>query len=243
MVQWCEAAEDLEIHLLGGLSGTPLCTLSARAWWSVRRLKTEVTNVEGTPVPDQCLVTDGRPLDDAETLGGVFSKEEQRAVSLVRIASERPEPKFGTVPKGLDIGKCDSGGFRVQWAVDGKKLRRNERQAVSPPFELDFGNWADRLELALVLHPSHGSSFQKSKGKGFIDLKCMHKRPQAAARIRVSLSVGNGVTPHTCGPTVHDFDLAAVCHLSQRQREIDFAGAVDPGSMALVVTVEIERLD
>mmetsp|Transcript_22084 Transcript_22084/g.69202 ORF Transcript_22084/g.69202 Transcript_22084/m.69202 type:complete len:264 (-) Transcript_22084:61-852(-) len=256
MVQLRDAAAELEIQLLGGLSGAAMCTLSAQKGWTVGRLKTEVANVEGTPVRHQCLMACGRLLDDTETLDVALAREEDsqavsllrnteqklvpdhQAVSLIR-SSQQAVPASSSGAQTVAVLPCGS-GFCVRWTVDGRRLRRNERQAVSPPFELNFG--AQSIQLALVMHPKREVSFQKSKGTGCIDLKCIHAWPLSApARMRCTVSVGKGsANRQVRGPFQHDFGSAALCLHSREQDDFDFVAAVDPESMTFPVVLEIE---
>merc|ERR1719217_299846 len=72
----------------------------------------------------------------------------------------------------------NSGAFRINWTLSAFKLQSGDRSVVSPPFELSFGGQYSATNFKLMLFPQvssegkGGSTFRKSKGKGFILLKC-----------------------------------------------------------------------
>merc|ERR1711865_1197386 len=43
--------------------------------------------------------------------------------------------------------------YRVNWTVDGRKLRGNDKQAVSPPFELSFGGNFPAVTFKMMIYP------------------------------------------------------------------------------------------
>ncbi|CAK9097644.1 unnamed protein product [Durusdinium trenchii] len=67
----------------------------------------------------------------------------QNTVTVTSATVPSPMPQGPpTVPQPQTLTRAfsvKSGFFRVHWTVDGRKLRGNEKQTVSPPFELSFG--------------------------------------------------------------------------------------------------------
>merc|ERR1719429_332401 len=95
-----------------------------------------------------------------------------------------------------------SGCYRVHWTVDAWKLRGNDKQAVSPPFDLCLGSQLPSVTFKMILYPKvmndnrGGASFKKSHGRGFIQLKCESdlSGAQAIANVNFRISIGSGVT-------------------------------------------------
>eukprot|EP00403_Amphidinium_massartii_P030373 CAMPEP_0178405618 /NCGR_PEP_ID=MMETSP0689_2-20121128/18492_1 /TAXON_ID=160604 /ORGANISM="Amphidinium massartii, Strain CS-259" /LENGTH=562 /DNA_ID=CAMNT_0020026639 /DNA_START=15 /DNA_END=1703 /DNA_ORIENTATION=+ len=129
----------------------------------------------------------------------------------------------------------------VLWKVDGKKLTQNNKQAVSPDFRMTFCDGQSRKEVVfkLILYPRAsvngnmrgGGSFKKTRGRGYVQLKCDSVLTDAA-QANVSFSIGIG--PPTVesahdmrGPVHHNFAQSAVCGLEKMEEDWDFQAAVD----------------
>jgi len=139
-------------------------------------------------------------------------------------------------PQTLPMEFCDETGyFRTLWRADARKLRGNERNAVSPPFET--------MPFKMILYPKGGVSFKKAKGKGLVQLKCEADLPEATANFRFRVSIGTGEKQQAArGPKVHNFAACAVCGLDKDEEDWDFESVVDPESATFVVCLEIEFL-
>ncbi|CAE8669697.1 unnamed protein product [Polarella glacialis] len=59
-----------------------------------------------------------------------------------------PQPQ--TLTRAFSV---KSGFFRVHWTVDARKLRGNDKQAVSPPFELSFGSQFPNVTFKMMIYP------------------------------------------------------------------------------------------
>jgi len=235
-----DVPEPLILHVRGALSGDPCCAVAACPGWTVRRLKTEIANAQGPKVQRQHLLAGSRALSDGEVLAEALLACDSREVLLLHQEPRPPEIPCGpgrSTPLSLRTG----GGFSsICWTVEGRRMRRNQSLVVSPPFELDFGDGLEQVEFRLSLYPRGASSFQRSRGKGSIELKCAQALPEVAGHVSLRFSVGNnaGLGPAR-GPFAHDLGKSGLCRLPQGQEEFDFGAAVDPHSMELLVCLEM----
>merc|ERR1719210_59471 len=94
-------------------------------------------------------------------------------------------------PKLARIFSINSGHFRIRWTVDAQKLQGNDRQIMSPPFELSFG---PNVMFTMTIYPRGGSCFRNAGGKGYIRLKCEDELPEAMAHDSFCFSIGNETT-------------------------------------------------
>ena len=76
----------------------------------------------------------------------------------------------GYVPGPLQI--FPSGRFwRAEWRVAVSRLLK-ERQMVSPPIAVPSMAWAGDKNFVIILRPADSKGFAKTRGRGFVDLKC-----------------------------------------------------------------------
>eukprot|EP00442_Polarella_glacialis_P008818 CAMPEP_0115083666 /NCGR_PEP_ID=MMETSP0227-20121206/20719_1 /TAXON_ID=89957 /ORGANISM="Polarella glacialis, Strain CCMP 1383" /LENGTH=422 /DNA_ID=CAMNT_0002472163 /DNA_START=59 /DNA_END=1327 /DNA_ORIENTATION=+ len=152
-----------------------------------------------------------------------------------------PQPQ--TLTRAFSV---KSGFFRVHWTVDARKLRGNDKQAVSPPFELSFGSQFPNVTFKMMIYPKAvsdskgGASFKKARGHGYVQLKCEAELSEAIANVAFRISIGSGdkMQPPR-GPVAHNFSSSAVCGLPKEQEEWDFESVKDTDSMTFVVCLEI----
>jgi len=153
-------------------------------------------------------------------------------------------PREGARLQPQTIVQTSTAGGRCQlirWAVDARKLRGNDKQAVSPPFELQFGFGLPCVTFKMIIYPRARSSFKKAGGKGFVQLKCETEIPEATANLSYRLSVGDvGCIRAMRGPVSHNFAASAVTGVTEE--EWDFAQAVDQTSLTFIIGLEITTL-
>eukprot|EP00441_Pelagodinium_beii_P046246 CAMPEP_0197620426 /NCGR_PEP_ID=MMETSP1338-20131121/1250_1 /TAXON_ID=43686 ORGANISM="Pelagodinium beii, Strain RCC1491" /NCGR_SAMPLE_ID=MMETSP1338 /ASSEMBLY_ACC=CAM_ASM_000754 /LENGTH=395 /DNA_ID=CAMNT_0043189603 /DNA_START=52 /DNA_END=1239 /DNA_ORIENTATION=+ len=154
-----------------------------------------------------------------------------------------PAPQPQTLTRAFSI---QSGFFRVHWTVDGRKLRGNEKQTVSPPFQLSFGPKHPNVTFKMMIYPQKiddgkgGSCFRKANGKGYCQLKCEAELPEELAWVTFRISIGSGSKLQGPRPEVsHNFASSAVCGLRKEDEIWNFLEALDPDSMTFVVCLEI----
>lgn len=136
--------------------------------------------------------------------------------------------------------------YRIHWTVDARKLRGNDKQAVSPPFELSFGNQFPNVTFKMMIYPKQindgkgGASFKKARGRGFVQLKCEAELTEALAPVNFRITIGSADKAQTSrGPVLHNFSQSAVSGLPKDIEEWDFNTVVDQESMTFVVCLEI----
>jgi hypothetical protein len=158
-------------------------------------------------------------------------------------AGGAPPPQPQTLTRQFSVL---SGFYRVCWTVDGRKLRGNEKQTVSPPFELSFGPDHPNVTFKMMIYPEMinegkgGSCFRKSNGRGFVQLKCEAELPASIAKVTFRISIGSGKNMKEArGPVEHDFASSAVCGLPKDREIWDFQEVVNQNSQTFVVCLEI----
>eukprot|EP00927_Polykrikos_kofoidii_P041827 TRINITY_DN3568_c0_g1_i2.p1 TRINITY_DN3568_c0_g1~~TRINITY_DN3568_c0_g1_i2.p1 ORF type:complete len:312 (-),score=52.33 TRINITY_DN3568_c0_g1_i2:44-886(-) len=164
--------------------------------------------------------------------------------SVAAAATEAPAaPQPHTLTRNMST---NSGRFRVHWTVDARKLRGNDKQAVSPPFELSFGSQYPNVIFKMIIYPMFvndakgGASFKKARGHGFVQLKCEAELSEAHAQVSYRIYIGSGdklQAPR--GPVLHNFAHSAVSRLPKKEEEWDFNAAVDQESMTFCVCLEV----
>lgn len=146
-------------------------------------------------------------------------------------------------PHTLEIAVSqDSVITGVIWTVDAKKLKSNDRVAVSPPFSLYGAPFRMMLHPKISSESKGGASFRKSMGRGFLQLKCESKVQElAGARFTFNFVVGSSKKRLEAarGPITHDFTTGGIVGLRKGQDEWNFSQCVDKCSDTFVVCLEI----
>jgi len=144
---------------------------------------------------------------------------------------------------GIVTEKLSSGKTRTFWALDARKLDSQDKQAVSPVFEIEMPGEQEPLPFRLVIKPTpkndgrRGAGFKKSKGKGRIELKCEAPRDCGSQDIvfRFAIGRGEGRQP-TRGPVAFNFaEHGSTSGLPKGVDEWDFGTAVDECKTFLVI--------
>lgn len=144
----------------------------------------------------------------------------------------------------------ERGVFQVDWTVDARKVRGNDRQVVSPAFELPFAGSSSGDEQLVIFKLmlcalskgdcKSGVSFKKSASKGIVLLKCEGDVPESIADLSFRIFIGGPACQARPprGPAAHNFSRCAVGGLPDDRAEWDFNIAVDEVSLTLLVRVE-----
>jgi len=185
-------------------------------------------------VGDTCAATETSPEGPQE--GGEELAWPQERVPAVSpsLREQKPSRQPQTVRSAYST---NSGVHRIFWNVDARKLRGNDKQAVSPAFELPFAS----IPFKMMIHPRSGTAnFNSSRGNGFIQLKCEDELLEGDAKVSFRFFIGSGekMQPPR-GPVLHDFAQNSICGLPKGQDVWDFSKAVDRDSMTTVVCLEI----
>lgn len=139
--------------------------------------------------------------------------------------------------------RTGNGCSMLIWCVDARKLRGNSKQIVSPSFEVTTGVHGQTAPFKLTLYPKRsrsyrgGATFDASKGRGHMQLKC---EGELSSEVSFTLSIGSESSKKVSrGPFCHDFSQNAVAALPKAQDEWDFFCAIDCKSETFMVTLEI----
>lgn len=138
-----------------------------------------------------------------------------------------------------------SGCYRVAWCVDARKLKGNVKIVTSPILEVPFDSSNPALAFKIMVCPrdsatgNSGMTFEKSKGCGFLQLKCDSTMCPEITRVGFRFSVGKGEKNVTRGPVWHDFSESAVAVLPKGQDEWDFFSATHRKTETFSITLEI----
>eukprot|EP00440_Ansanella_granifera_P044848 gb/GFBE01048603.1/.p1 GENE.gb/GFBE01048603.1/~~gb/GFBE01048603.1/.p1 ORF type:complete len:395 (+),score=79.93 gb/GFBE01048603.1/:1-1185(+) len=213
---------------------------------------------EGIPAPPSAPApTPDKPADEPRSPAPTTEPSELPPVVLPAVAkAEVPKPPV--LQRAFSV---TSAIFRIRWTVDARVLKSTDREKVSPPFELSVGGVT--VEFKMVLRPivssdgRGGQSFKKAKGKGTVDLRCIHDVDPASScpmTFRVAVGRGSSSAPPKEGgaegaadaapvhrvsePMRHDFAQKAICSLAAEDKW-DFNAAVDEESQTFVVSLEV----
>jgi len=148
--------------------------------------------------------------------------------------------------------RAAGGSTFINWTVDAKKLRANDRLTVSPLFKLCDGNVnAPPLPFKMTVTPKMvsdgkgGASFRKAKGKAIIQLKCEAPREDMESNpIRFYLSAWSGRQEDprmqaARGPVTCNFAQSGICGLPKDREIWDFPSVVDEQSQTFVISLEV----
>jgi len=147
-------------------------------------------------------------------------------------------------PSVLEQVNVASGHTILHWAVDAKKLESQDKQCVSPQFDVRFPGHSPQT-FQLVVYPTavndgrRGAGFKKAKGRGRVVLKCQSPElPSGYPQVSFSISIGKGdLLQPTRGPVSHSFHEQSVCGLPKKKEEWDFRSGVDESK---TVTINFE---
>mmetsp|Transcript_135946 Transcript_135946/g.271211 ORF Transcript_135946/g.271211 Transcript_135946/m.271211 type:complete len:391 (-) Transcript_135946:461-1633(-) len=196
------------------------------------------------------VVSPAAPTRPPTTMAPVVAAVLPAAPTMALGTSNMPSAMHAAQPQTLTRAFCvNTGCFRTLWWADARKLRGNDKQAVSPPFDLSFGDSFPSMTFKMMIYPKAmndlkgGASFKKAKGRGLVQLKCEAELSGAIANFSFRISIGMGDKKQAPrGPKVHNFSASAVCGLDKDVEEWDFQSVVDAKSMTFVVCVEIVPL-
>jgi len=88
----------------------------------------------------------------------------------------------------------------------------------------------------MMIYPS-GPSFKKSKGTGFVQIKCEDDLSATGTHATFRLSIGRGSKRQPERAGKHNFAQSAVCGLGKADETWEFVPAVDKDTMTLDVNL------
>jgi hypothetical protein len=155
-------------------------------------------------------------------------------------------------PQTLSMNHDGSGSYEVRWTVDARKLKGNDKQAVSPPFDLRFSDAHPAVTFKMMMYPADkthaatdgksGSTFKRAGGHGTIQLKCEGDLASSDASIAFALAIGSASKPKQPKRNgEHRFSQSAVCGLPKDGKEIwDFDSVKDSSSQTFYVYLTVQ---
>jgi hypothetical protein len=150
-------------------------------------------------------------------------------------------------PQSLQMSACaTTGRRRLEWIVDSRKLRGNDKQAVSPTFNLACG--CILLPFKLMIYPNFvsdrqgGGSFKRSCGRGSVTLKCeADLTEEGMPPLTYRNYIGSGATAQPPrAPVMHDFSKSAVSSLPSDVGEWHFSAVVAGTPSVFIVGLEVQ---
>lgn len=193
-----------------------------------------------TPNPSHASPEHSRP-QSPDSRPASPPQQPQPAPSPFPVGLQGFHPQPHTIRHSLNM---ETGMHQVFWHVDALKLKGQERQTVSPSFELPYeGQVSFRLVLIPKPNPDGkgGASLKKSGGVGSVHLKCEAAR--GLVNFFVSISSGRAdFKRDPRGPVQHNFAELSTCGLPKGQEMWDFTKAVDKETQTFAVCLEIASL-
>jgi len=237
-----EQTLKLQLQINSACSGEVLLqNVAAEGTWTVRRLKLQIASDSCISFAGQILLFAGRLLADNEVLSTLLPQASEYPHVLMLV---RSQPKASAGSRQLTVVSNGGPVSCVRWRVEAQNLRRKEMTLTSPMFELNFGDGLDKVPFKLSLLASDDRSFAKSKGRGFIQLKCLNGEAATCAGVlaRVSSS-SDGVIAKQEAYVDHEYCFATNAALKlPRGSSIDFGVFADRPSSTFEVAVEIVHL-
>lgn len=174
---------------------------------------------------------------------GAAAAVELPPVPVGEADAEELSSEAAPIVPGLTMETTSSGKVRVFWALPATKLDSLDKQAVSPSFDLDLAGDEGKQPFKMIVHPTpkndgrRGAGFKKSKGKGWIELKCEAPRESGSQGIVFRFAVGrDDVRQPTRDVVAHDFaEMGSCCGLPKGNDQWDFRAAVDEHKTFVVI--------
>lgn len=155
-----------------------------------------------------------------------------------QLSRQRPRTVATTYNKDREV-------FQIVWTCDARKLRSQDRQIVSPCFSIQLNSNCSEATFRMMLIAKElnslegSSSFQKTKGRGIVQLKCeADARELPQVKFAISTGIGKRLKKQR-GPVQHCFAQCAVAGLPREEQEWDFHSVIDYVSKTFVVSLEI----
>jgi len=124
-----------------------------------------------------------------------------------------------------------SNTYQIRWHIDARKLYGNDRHVVSPSLYLSLPQSETAAVFKLMVR-AKGNGFKKSRGMGFVELKCESDLLGNDANVTFCITVGR----ETTGFASHDFRS----HPTAVQKQAtSLWPAQDPSSHFVLVLLEV----
>lgn len=136
------------------------------------------------------------------------------------------------------------GKEQVRWKVDGRKLESQEKQMLSPEFELDLPKVGPTpFRLMILAKETRGKGcrgFLKAKGCGRLFIKCgSSSLPEGIQPMGFRVTVGAGSSAEIKAVAAHEFSEHPCCPLQKDKETWDLLVAIDEATKRFEVLVEV----
>ncbi|CAJ1407867.1 unnamed protein product [Effrenium voratum] len=148
-------------------------------------------------------------------------------------------------PSPLERVLLPNGKELIRWKVDARKLESQEKQMLSPEFELNLPGLTPKpfriMILAKETKGKGGRGFVKAGGRGRLFIKCeTSSLPPSMRQIAFRVTVP-GAAAESKGPWWHQFTEQPVCPLQGSKEDWDLQSKVDKVTRRFEVMVEVEH--
>eukprot|EP00933_Yihiella_yeosuensis_P021678 TRINITY_DN17133_c0_g3_i1.p1 TRINITY_DN17133_c0_g3~~TRINITY_DN17133_c0_g3_i1.p1 ORF type:complete len:408 (+),score=84.57 TRINITY_DN17133_c0_g3_i1:81-1304(+) len=201
------------------------------------------TQMPATPVTPGLQTAEGPVvpgLQRADPTEVAASSSTSPAVANMELSADEPAPPpILQLTRSMSVG---SGCNRVKWPIDAKKLKTTDKNAVSPLFEIVLGNNLP-VTFRMMMYPSEAkgrAAFRKSKGKGYVHLKCeADEPPRTTVAFRFAIGKNDKEMQAFRGPVFHDYSSKSVAGLPPQIQEWDFQSAIDQATGQFFICLEL----
>lgn len=141
----------------------------------------------------------------------------------------------------------ETGCMCLEWVVSSRKLMSSDTHpAVSPAFDLSFGETHPSVPFKMLIHPKvvddkkGGASFKTAGGRGYVELACEEMLPATVPEVVFRIATGTRERRQQFrGPVSHNFSEKKVCGLPKDQALWNFNTVVDKESKTFVICLEV----
>jgi len=174
---------------------------------------------------------------------GSLSLEQMAPTAQPSYVPEPPPLRPQVIHRTYNV---ESGLMRLEWVVSQRKLTSDDKSAVSPAFDLSFGEAYPSVHFKMMIHPKvideskGGGSFKTANGRGYVQLACEDVLPTSAPEVSFCVTIGTGEKRQPLrGPVSHNFSEKKVCGLPKDKALWNFNSVVDKESKTFVVCLEL----
>eukprot|EP00440_Ansanella_granifera_P004129 gb/GFBE01004478.1/.p1 GENE.gb/GFBE01004478.1/~~gb/GFBE01004478.1/.p1 ORF type:complete len:425 (+),score=111.33 gb/GFBE01004478.1/:1-1275(+) len=182
----------------------------------------------------------GRPEEAPAAAAPAVAEEKAEALPCLLGATKLPEAELQkSSSPGLQMETLPGGCAVLHWTIEGRKVSSQEKQLLSPEFDIHFpdqGLVPFRLIVAAKQMTRHkgGQTFAKAQGRARISIRCGDSMREGASSVAFRLRVGT----ESRGPFWHQFVEKNCCDLQECCEDWDLVAAAK-SSKHLEVCLEV----
>lgn len=202
----------------------------------------EPTTMPAVPAPVSAEAASVSKPAVPDAPGAAVASSAQSSGRAVKASVPTKKGKAPEIPPLSCTFRADGRLCRCDWAVDGRKLRSNDKRAVSPVFSLVVGAARQCVPFKLILNAKTvnagkgGGCFKKARGRGLVQLKCEDQPSPLLGPVKFRIVVG----AEERGPIMHDFSYSAIAGFPNGRDEFDFNQVLNHDTMTFIVSVVVE---